>query len=1272
MVEPGTEHFVREFEINGLIGNFIVSGRVDFIILLWRDGTPAIRIVECKASRKDKTYHRIQVALYKILLYNFLVQNEFLVDGIRLNPGHIECVVARINETNNQSQDILNLPPLILDRETADVKKLLEYGGSLHQIIETSVEDLDYRLEPKCDDCIFNVHCLTESSRLRKIQLLGLDSTTSKILSEYGISTIDELAELDPRGTQAQRIRNHIGFSQNLGFLVRKAQARRATLPQINENTDGEYQVMGLGYFQHTTLPTYRSHHHQALIRIYMSVDYDYVENRINSLSAHITNSPYNIRTRYEQASVEEEILSEGEETRYQPLTGESVIEIIPTRWTGEYNEDNGMERGLLQSFFRNLGNAISRVAGVEMAPIHFYVWSRSEIRYIMEACGRLGTNLLASFQHLLGCRESLEQLIFSCLEDEVRNNYGLGWTGRGLSVVTSLKWFGKRYHWRRIIDSEEVNLEYIFTQDIFDFKTDLELTEDYEWGTPNSPNTFSHKFEIRSRFSDGLTVPYFHAYWGTLPTTDDNNQVQGALNRYLKASRPNFMEAYLKARAHALRWVEGFIRKNDEIQKPLINVRQLHLFDLNVHETRQAAINFLRLDHHVKFNDWLSKNLRAPINRISSGEALPLINVIVSDNNRVTAEIDADSIGVDLAHFSATSNIQVGSFARFSPCHGSWERGQTINQLLNGGVTCIVDSINWEVGIAVLSVMNTRNTSAYIVQSFGTGSREVGDVMYDCAVLDTSISEFVSSRVASVLQGTTAAHINDWFHPRTPRIPEYDPYNQAERAGILNLVETFRYGGEARYNLHEGQINAIMEGLRTRIQLLLGPPGTGKTMTTAISILCKILLKHEIGDILLISGHTHRAVDELLLRVDDILEEFAQHARDNGYSFPDIFIAKACREQHETPTGISFFPNNRITSVKREKRNKILIIGGTISSILTLGSRLGGSAAYSETGFHVKTMIIDEASMMVFPSFLALSTLVSPEGEMMLAGDHNQLSPIIAHDWDREDRPTVILYQPYLSSYDSMRRIKEYPQITDRSIMISSLTYTYRLPQVIRNLIARLYREDDVELDGRTDRHPEPTFPDDTSWESVWQGETGLFLVVHNERNSRKSNPTEIEIIEHILQSFEDSLGRSDIPDDHIALVTPHRAQRTLLKQRFEEDYAESVTVIDTVERLQGGEKPAVIVSATASDPAAISITAEFVLNLNRANVAFSRSKKRLIVVCSQSLLNHIPSDVEHYDSALLWKTLRQICSRQIADITINHGILAKIFSVERREVLV
>src|SRR5437588_12286967 len=94
-------------------------------------------------------------------------------------------------------------------------------------------------------------------------------------------------------------------------------------------------------------------------------------------------------------------------------------------------------------------------------------------------------------------------------------------------------------------------------------------------------------------------------------------------------------------------------------------------------------------------------------------------------------------------------------------------------------------------------------------------------------------------------------------------------------------------------------------------------------------------------------------------------------------------------------------------------------------------------------------------------------------------------------------------------------------------------------------------------------------------------------------------------------------------------------------------EPYADAVTIIDTVERLQGGERPTIIVSGTESDPQAIGAAASFILNLNRANVAFSRTQERLIVVCAETLLDHIPPELEDYESAMLWKSLRNLCGR-------------------------
>jgi hypothetical protein len=279
---------------------------------------------------------------------------------------------------------------------------------------------------------------------------------------------------------------------------------------------------------------------------------------------------------------------------------------------------------------------------------------------------------------------------------------------------------------------------------------------------------------------------------------------------------------------------------------------------------------------------------------------------------------------------------------------------------------------------------------------------------------------------------------------------------------------------------------------------------------------------------------------------------------------------------------------------------------------------------------------------MILFPHFLALASLVEASGEIMLAGDNRQLSPIVSHDWEREDRPPVVLYQPYYSAYDAIRNLKAIGGLYDQAITQSALSFTFRLPPVIRELIARLYQRDNIDLDGPTPPIVPPDEAMAAGWQQIWQHATGLYLVVHNERQSRKSNALEADIIEEILNAGAPQ------PQASIGIVTPHRAQRTLLTSRVGQNAA--VDVVDTVERLQGGERPTIIVSATASDSAAISASAEFILDLNRSNVAFSRAQERLIVVCSESLLNHIPAELEQYDSTLLWKSLRQICSVQLA----------------------
>ncbi len=1270
----GQNVFGREVEIAADIGAFDVEGRVDFLLLLWEDGKPLLRIVECKASRKDRTYQRVQVALYRMMVRQMLESQQLLAGGVPLSPNDVECVVARIEEDTNQSQSMLDLPSLDSEMEEADIERLLDFDGPLLHIANTPLNDLAYQLDAKCDGCVFNVHCLPESARLRRHELLGVSPSTARALRDSGILTLDALADLDLDSTQATQTRQNPDLSESLELLVARAKARRTTLPNGGSDPDA-HEVTPLPQFVQSQLPMHEipgaeGEPPQRLVRVYLCVDYDYTENRIGALSAHVTRSDGSLRTgwlrdsndkAYPDPKVKEAlpVLDNNGEPQIgadgrpifqeQALQGKEVARLVASPWTGDYRLDTGAEKELLQGFLMELVEAIAEVAEAESAPIHFYVWSRNEMRRLVEACARVDSRLLSHLRELLGCRESLEQLIFSSLGDEVNRRYALGWTGRGLAVATSLRWFGQVFHWTRRVAGAEVRLDRVMQQDIFDFKTDLELLPNGQWNPKPKEGDPKHKFEIRARFQDALTAPYWRAYWGTLPDPDKvkmDAHTAGAIRRYKEASAPGVLKAYLSARCHALRWIEERVRfKSEDIIKPSLNIAELVHFDLGVHNAAQAGVDFLRLDQHVKVAEWVSDYLAPLSQRVSSGRTVPVRDVEMHDDGTFTAQLDMAGQSVSAHELSSRCSLGPDSFVRLSPRANDPHRGQTFKQLVRGGKTARVTALNWHTGEVSLEIVPGRATR----YTLGSIPPDEPGLLFDFATLDESVSDFVASKVEKRLLSNLGSYAYDWLDPLDPQMPEANALAPDERVQYENLLASLPLpGGHADAD----QIAAALDGLETRVQLLQGPPGTGKTQTTALAVLLRVMTRLEEGSVVLVGAPTHTAVDTLLERIGFLVDNFRSHIEGEGYRLPSLVLSKVVSGEAGEPSSDSFsdFGVDEAKAFLEECGDSVLIVGGTTSALLKLADRLNKYKKFRllPDGFQTPVLIVDEASMMVFPHFLALATLVQMDGSLMLAGDHRQLSPIVAHDWENEDRPPSALYQPFVSAYEAVRRIAESSNPSPHTTRRSTLSYSFRLPPLIRDLLTRLYSRDDITLTGPCGASHGGA---NTGWQGVWDGETGLYLVLHSERASRQSNALEVEIIRRILAA------NPGLSDDSVAVVTPHRAQRALLRRELQPHLTPNgpVGVIDTVERLQGGERPVVIVSATASEPTAIDTNASFILDLNRSNVAFSRAKERLIVVCSESLLGHIPVELEHYEAAMLWKSLRALCSRQVAHEQIN-----------------
>jgi hypothetical protein len=1258
----------REIELSGTFGPFQVIGRMDFVLLLWDRGTPRLRVVEAKASRKDRTYHRIQLALYLLMLRRLVREAPITIAGREIGPDAVEGCVARIDEATNEPQQLLELPALGLESELSDIGRLLATDGLLASIVARDLDDLDFQLNQKCDSCVFSVHCLPESARQRRLELIGISPATCRALRAAGVATIDDLARVDPASATGARVKQTEGFDENLGQLVALATARRSTLPRGEDDPDN-YQVKALPNAGGGQLPEHVMQG-RSLVRVYLAVDYDYSENRIGAIAAHVTASDHEIYTPFEEdpatrrarpaaECVERRQIApagNGQRAQYEtrPLTSSSrdILHFQTQPWKGVNVEDTASERQLIQQFLSDLFDAIAEIAEAEQAPVHFYVYSRSEMSQLVEACTRGGSRLLHHLRELLGCREGVEQLIFSSVQNEIDSRYALAWTGRGLCVAASLGWFGQRYHWTRRVAGARVELDRVFEQDIFDFKSTLDIAADGSWARDERTAVARHRFEIRSRFHDTLSAPYWRAIWDELPTADDpeisDARVRASIARYKRVTeRPGLMRAYQATRVHALRWLEERVRfRNAEIIKPPLNIARLREFELGIDSTARAAIDFLLLDHHVRMAEWITTHIQPPPARVQSGGTIPLRSVRANASRELTAEFDVAPFGLTPEELSLRSSIDEGSFVRLSPRAADPDRGQTIRQLLQGGITCTVTSVDWINGRMTLSPMG-QQASTYVLASW---TPDTNASVFDYATVDESPSDFVAGRVEQRLRSGRGRHIYDWFEPEAPRIPDQPPLPPDRWERVRRAVTEWQAPhGRTRATLTTDQRDSVLDGLHTRVQLLKGPPGTGKTVTTATSVLAKAAVSLRVGSVVLLAAHTHRAVDTLAERLRRFRDSFQREARRQGLDPAPVVITKVhSGDPPPDASGIqNFAARPCATRVNGWLREGVLLIGGTTSAILKMAEELSRRNPFSQdaAGFQADVLVVDEASMMLFPHFLALASLVRPTGQIMLAGDNRQLAPISAHDWEQEDRPPMQHYQPFNSAYDAVLRIITDGGVTAQAARQSALTFTFRLPPLIRELIARVYDLDQIELQG-SDVVPQRVVQPaarQPGWASVWSDPAGLVLVVHSERNSRHSNAVEGEIIREVIAAAPAAQGA-----DSIAVITPHRAQRALLRTILS-DNGLDVDLVDTVERLQGGEKPAIIVSGTESDPHSIGAAASFILNLNRANVAFSRTQERLIVVCADTLLDHIPPELEDYESAMLWKSLRNLCSRVV-----------------------
>jgi hypothetical protein len=89
----------------------------------------------------------------------------------------------------------------------------------------------------------------------------------------------------------------------------------------------------------------------------------------------------------------------------------------------------------------------------------------------------------------------------------------------------------------------------------------------------------------------------------------------------------------------------------------------------------------------------------------------------------------------------------------------------------------------------------------------------------------------------------------------------------------------------------------------------------------------------------------------------------------------------------------------------------------------------------------------------------------------------------------------------------------------------------------------------------------------------------------------------------------------------------------------------------VDTVDKMQGQESSAVVVSYGVSDPEFALQEAEFIYGLNRLNVAVTRAKTKCVVCLPRPLLEAAPAVLDNAaaaDGLAFMRALEQHCAKK------------------------
>jgi predicted RecB family nuclease len=1316
---PGTHEVLGQPRLHATLGGWRLTGDVD-LLRLERTASGELRclITDIKSSMSPRVEHRLQIAFYHEMLVAILKERGIVPDKIDLailyrGPQLTSAIALSAEEAETLREhhmaaaeafgiaigalDVVAHPRGYLE-SVHDL--ILAASSTASRVAIAPFTDLPFHLTRKCDSCLFNEFCMHDAAVSDDLSLVPHVSLTEKsALQRQGITRTRDLAAL-PRVNGAtttsepaadahlvqlsRKLATTWPVGNRLDELILRARRYRRFK---GEPVDAPPYMPGAGY---GSLPYSDESHNPNLVRIFIDVQHDYLNDRLYLLGALV-------------------VANEGGVPG--PNRRRSIVRLAPAPPTTPE-----IEADLLTEWVGATLQALVEVAapdemGQASAPIHLVFFDAGGQKRLLDALGRHATTVFGAtaLYDFVTQIAAFTSPIVTHLNTQIRDHKNYPMVCQSLQAVAAYL----KFDW-----NAGTPYRGLFKARLFDFWGKHQEPVD---GTPG----FSQWYTNRARFSSQIPLEYAHAAWHELIPKSDDGQDGLADFRQVDAE---LLTGFQHRRLEAMEHIAADFAGNAQTELTPFNLPDLATFSGLATSFAHALAEFVTIERHVEFAAWKQERLASPEQRVLRGHSLILryleedqepqvaeqnrenerrrqLNetyraefraknpdakrVTLSKEQRAESDwsikdlvfrlrIDVSDVGCDLDEALRLTTIKADDRLIISPRLTVDRRLPVAEQK---PFTPTAKQLPYMLR-ANLHQIEKRLENGKVVEAwahvsldtiFGGGNGPAGYVFPTIAdhvrplvpgeryVLDSDPNSWTGLWAAIVANGLTEGKPN-----RLANVLQGQGLEPIERqaawvagqARFLAGLDALREAGAMTLGFEPSKRDYIGNHAGTALLLVQGPPGTGKSFSTAYAVLARIQGAMAAGaDFrVLLSCKTHAATDILLENVAAAQRRLASWAASHPIIFDAYFDRRLLtlplyryRPRGGVHKGITPLPRDSERdadlpgAVARIEANAWNVTASTTSSVYGLVKDQWGKEIFGNTLVHC--LVLDEASQMNLPESTIAALPLAMDGAVIVVGDHRQMPPIVKNDWSNEPRRTFAAFKAYESLFTSLL-----PLATG----IIRFEESFRLHAEMAEFLRReIYEQDKINYHSLQDGVLSVLPPGDSFIDAVLDPFHPLIVVVHSESASQMVNAYEQQLMAPILAVLADPAGHNLEPDNGLGVVVPHRAQRAALQESIRVLNREDPTgvlfdsAVDTVERFQGGEREVILIGVTESDPEYLQSAGKFLFDPRRLTVALSRAKKKLVLVASRSVFEVFSADEETFQNAQLWKNLlRHTCT--------------------------